>query len=577
MTDGTRPEREPVVHRADLIEHIPSGEVDPITTEIIRNGLLSAAEQMKRTVVSTAFNPIIYETLDFAVSIYDRHARLIAQAPTLHFFMGILGTAVKSVLETVPPETMRPGDIVLYNVPYGSGSHPQDAAMITPVFVEGESMPVGYVAIMEHWLDLGAKDPYCTDTVDVYQEGVKFPAVKLYSEGVLNDDIHRIILANTRVPKIVEPEIDAQVGALRVGAEAFSRGIERYGRATFEDAVEKILDHGEAVVREYLGKIPDGRYDGIGALDDNGVDEDLIPFKVFVEVAGSTVTVDYSEVPEAQPTPINSSLPATLCVSRVALAMIAGNAEPPNEGHFRAVEVVTRPGSLFHALPPMPCFLGWGSIQCFEVIFEALSKAIPESVPAWSAADIVSMVWWGEREETGEPWADGCALPIGHGATVDGDGKDCVIHASESAISFPPIEVWESKNPWVVERFEMAEDSGGPGRQRGGIGFDMDLRATENYWLTSTVERTKTAPPGMDGGGEGRPNGVVLEYPDGTERVLRKDARVPVSKGSLLKIRSGGGGGYGDPADRPAEAITDDLANGYITSEFAKRHYPQVD
>ncbi|MBS1677853.1 MAG: hydantoinase B/oxoprolinase family protein [Actinobacteria bacterium] len=552
-----------------------AGDVDPITTEIIRNGLLSAAEQMKRTVVRTAFSPLIYETLDFAISIYDAQARLIAQAPTLHFFMGILGSSVEAAVEAVGVDTLAPGDIILFNVPYNSGSHPQDAALIMPVFDEGQETPVGYVAIMEHWLDIGAKDPYCTDTVDVFQEGTKFPGVKLYEAGVRNDAVQRIILANTRVPNILEPEINAQVAALRAGADAFRRVVERYGAETFLCAVEKILDHGEAVVREYMERIPDGTYVGKGMLDDNGVDDDLLPFEIEVRVDGSAVTVDYRNAPNAQPTPINSSLPATLCVSRVALAMLAGNAEPPNDGHFRPIEVVTRPGSLFHATPPSPCFLGWGGIQSFEVIFEAMAAAMPGSVPAWSGADILSFVWWGAREGTGEAWADGCALPIGHGGSANGDGKSCVMHASESAVSFPPIEVWEVKDPWTVESFELAPDSAGAGRFRGGLGFDLGLRSTEDHWVTVVVERTKTGAAGLEGGTEGRPNFASLTLPDGTTRSLSKDARVLIPRGALLTIRSGGGGGYGRPADRSLEAIAEDLANGYITTEFADTHYPQ--
>lgn len=562
------------IHRSEPRRIRESQDVDPITTEIIRNALLSAAEQVKRTVVRTAFSPIVYETLDFAVSIYDAQVRLIAQAPTVHFFMGILESAVAEAVRAVGVETLVPGDIILFNDPYHSGSHAQDAAMIMPTFIEGESRPIGYVAIMEHWLDIGAKDPYCTDTVDVFQEGTKFPGVKLYDAGVLNTDIHRIVMANTRVPKLLEPEIDAQVGSLRTGADAFARVVERYGVETFLQAVERILDAGEAVVREYLEQIPDGTYVGHGVLDDNGVDDGLLPFEVEVRVSGSTVTVDFSGVPDAQPTPINTSSPATVCVSRVALSMLAGNAEPPNDGHFRPIEVVTRPGSLFHPLPPSPCFLGWGAIQTFEVIFEAMADALPGSAPAWSAADVPALIWWGVREETGEAWADACPLPIGHGGSAESDGKSSIMHASQSATSFPPVEIWEAKDPWVVEHFELAPDSAGAGRHRGGLGIDLVLRATEEHWVTVVVERTKTEAAGLAGGSAGRPNAVSLRLPDGSERRLSKDARVHIPRGALLTINTGGGGGYGDAADRPLEAIREDLANGYITAGFAEAHYP---
>jgi N-methylhydantoinase B len=274
---------ETVVHRAGAGAANGVADADPITTEVIRHGLNSAANQMKRALVRTAFSPVIYEVLDFAVAIYDDQIRLLAQAPSLPLFMGTMNYCVEyAVAGSGGVEKLQPGDIILYNEPYGTGSHPQDAAVVMPVFFEGEI--IGYTAIKGHWLDIGGKEPYSTDTVDVFQEGTIFPGVKLYRAGELVDDIYRMALANTRVPKMVAGDLNAEVVGVRAGAAALVDLVSRYGLETFRPAVERMYDHGEAVVRSYFEKMPDGRYVGQGQMDSNGITDDPIPFEVTLEV-----------------------------------------------------------------------------------------------------------------------------------------------------------------------------------------------------------------------------------------------------------------------------------------------------
>ena len=568
---------EPIVYRAPASVSATTVDADPITTEVIRHGLNSAAEQMKRALIRTAFSPVIYEVLDFAVAIYDRRVRLLAQAPSLPIFMGTLNFCVDAAVEAIGGEDeLDPGDIILYNSPYGTGSHPQDAAVIMPVFLEDEGL-IGYTVIKGHWLDIGGKEPYSTDTVDVFQEGTIFPGVKLYSKGELVPDIFRMAVANSRVPKMVAGDINGEVVGVRTGAAALARLVERYGLERFSEAVERMFDHGEAVVRNYLERIPDGRYVGQGVMDDNGLDDELVPFEVAIEVEGSTVRVDYSNVPDQHPGPINTPLPSTVSGSRVALTMLAGGNEAPNEGHFRPIEVVTRPGSMFHPLPPAPCFLyAWPTFQAIETIYNAISKVVPEAVPACSGGCICGYVWWGVREETGEPWADGSPHPVGQGAHVNGDGGSSLLHHGESATRFSPTEVWESRNPWMLERVELLPDSCGPGKHRGGLGIQMFFEMLEDSYVTSVIERTKTAPWGLEGGGEARPNGSLLRLADGSTRPIAKATRVFVPKGARMELYCGGGGGYGPPSERDSERVHSDVREGYTTEEHARRHYPHA-
>ena len=237
--------------------------------------------------------------LDFAATIYDREFRLLAQAPSLPAFMGTMDFCVRAAVERVGgEEALEPGDIVLINEPYATGSHPQDAAMVMPVYLPGGE-PIGYTAIKAHWLDIGAIAPYCTNTTDVFQEGVVFPGVKLFVRGQLVKDVYRMVIANTRMPVHVAGDVNAEVVGLRTGAAALVRLVERYGLARFEECVERMYDHGEAVVRSYLERIPDGRYVAQGQMDSDGVSDDPVPFEVAVEVDGSTVRLDYTNAPDA--------------------------------------------------------------------------------------------------------------------------------------------------------------------------------------------------------------------------------------------------------------------------------------
>jgi N-methylhydantoinase B len=545
-------------------------------TEVIRHGLNSAAGQMKVALVRTAFSPIVYEVLDFAVALYDEHVRMLAQAPSLPMFMGRLSFCVANAVEAVGgAEELEPGDVILYNHPYGTGSHPQDAAFVMPIYHRDEEL-IGYAAIKAHWLDIGGKEPYATDTVDMFQEGTIFPGVKIVSRGRIVRDVYRIALANSRVPKAVAGDVNAELVGVRTGVAGVLRIADRYGLDVFRESVERMFDHGEATVRSWFERIPNGAYRGRGTLDTDGVGTEQVQFEVDVVVNGSSVRVDFSGAPDQRPGPVNSALPKTVSCTRVAISMIAGGGEWPNEGHFRPIEVVTRPGSLFHPLEPAPTFIGgWSAIGAIEAIYRALGEAVPEAVPATSGGDLCALVWWGRRAG-GEPWADGSPHPVGQGAHAGGDGANALMHISESATRIAPTEVWESRNPWLIERMEIAPDSGGAGEFRGGNGLDLDIRLLEDAELTAVVDRTLTAPAGLAGGGTARPNAAFLRLPGGERIECAKATRLRAPTGSMLELRTGGGGGFGDPARRSAEAVARDVREGYLGEERARHDYPHA-
>jgi N-methylhydantoinase B len=331
------------------------------------------------------------------------------------------------------------------------------------------------------------------------------------------------------------------------------------------------------VVRNYLEALPDGRYVGHGVMDDDGITDDEIPFEVGLEIAGTTARLDFSNVPDARRGPVNCPIASTVSAARVIMTMLAGGGEAPNEGHFRPIEVVARPGSMFHALSPSPCFLyGWPAMQATEAVLNAVAEAMPEAVCACSGGDLCAALWYGFREDTGEFWGDGSPHPVGQGASVHGDGQSARLHHIEAATRFAPLEVWEARNPWIMEWCELAPDSGGAGRHRGGLGPDMAFHFLEDAAAISTIERSKNAPWGLAGGLPGRANSGELRLPDGTVKPIAKATGLELPKGSVFTFHCGGGGGYGPPGERDPDAVRSDLREGYVTEEHARRHYPQA-
>ena len=562
-------------YKCGIDRKIEKSNIDPITTQIIRDSLNSAAEQMKRALCRTAMSPIIYEVLDFAGAIYDNHLRLLSQAPSLPLFMGTLNFCIEEAVKGVGGEkNLNNGDIIIYNSPYGTGSHPQDAALVMPVFFENEI--IAYTAIKAHWLDIAGKEPYSTDTVDVFQEGTVYPGVKLFSKGELVEDIYKMCLANTRVPNSVAGDINAQAIGVKAGATALKRIVSKYGLTTFREASEEIFDAGEMIVRNYLKKIPNGEYSGSGQMDSNGVEEGLVPFDLKVIIEDEKVILDMSNAPPQQNGPINCPLPSTVSTARVAMSMLAGSNEAPNEGFFRPIEVITKPGTLFHPLSPAPCFLyGWPALQAIEVIYKALGTKFPEKVPASSGGCINGIVYWGQREKSGEPWADGSPHPVGQGASYFGDGATCLHHA-ESATRFAPAEVWENRNPWLINRVELIQDSCGAGKNRGGLGVYFEITMLEDTFATTVCERVKLAPWGLNGGKEALSNNCFVIDQDEKSIEVPKATRIPITKGKRILLQCGGGGGYGDPKERETAKVLDDYKQVYISENYIEKYYPNV-
>jgi N-methylhydantoinase B len=549
-----------------------SATLDPITVEVVRSFYQSTARQMRSTLVRAAFNPVIYEMIDFSVGIYTRDAELIAEGPGIPLFMGTLTFAIRSVVKHLGIDNIHDGDVLLSTYPYWTGSHPQDAVIIRPIFAEGRIF--GYTAVKAHWTDLGAKDVYGTDTTDIWQEGLQLYAVKVVKRGKLDEEIVDIIRANTRVPTEVIGDLTAEISACGHGVRRVLELVHKYGAETVEQATASILDHGERIAREAIRAMPDGEWSANSALDNNGITQDQVPFKATVRIAGDEITVDTSGSAPQQPGPVNCPFPSTVSSIRLVLKMIMAPNYDANEGFFRPVKVVSPEGSIFNPKPPAPIFLsGWSGEIMAESLFEVMAKIAPERSVARSGGDLGGMMFSGIDPVDGSFFVGGEDECCGQGAAQDQDGENALILFALGESRNVPVEIFEERWPVLTEKYQLRPDSGGAGKWRGGLGVVKQWKALTELKLIGTIEQTKSPAWGVEGGRGGKTNQMTISVGLPHERPMGKVSGWILPAGERLLFKMGGGGGWGEPLDRDPSRVLNDVLGGYVSIASAERDY----
>jgi N-methylhydantoinase B len=555
----------------------PQVDLDPVTFAVIRNGLSSAVREMYTIFKRTAMLPILYEFNDFGMSLFDRDVNLICDAPGIPVFIGSLdGAVADSVAELGGEEELRPGDIILNNHPYLTAGQPADAALIQPIFHDGEI--IGYTALRGHMGDVGAKGPYPADSTDIWQEGTLFPAIKLYKEGVLNEELLRIVRANSRLPHETVGSILAGASAASACTRKVQKVVAKYGRELYDATTVQILDHGERMARAAIERIPDGTYVVEDDLDDNGIETTPIHVRCAVTVEGSEVTVDVTGSDGEQIGPMNCPLGYTLSTCRFALKRVTTPQLPASAGESRVLTVVAPEGSVFNPRPPAPTFLGaYTSIRLSDMIVHALSQAVPEEMPAQNGGDLVAVLAY-LRQPNGN-WGFFFDLGgIGHGAVAGADGMNALIHPVEAGCEVPPLEVLENRMPVLKTRFELVQDSGGPGEFRGGLAAHQDWEFQSGGLAVAIADKTRESEVlGVAGGMSPPERNAIVMFP-GTEgeRRLGKVSDIPVQAGDVASVRPAGGAGYGDPLKRDPEKVAHDVREEYVSVGAAREHYGVV-
>jgi len=548
---------------------------DSITTEIIRHGLLGNAREMARNLCRTAYNTVVYEIHDYGIGIHDAAGDVVADAPGIAIFTRGNDHGIKEALRFHGADAMRPGDIFLLNYPYWSSAHTLDPLVFAPIHADGAL--VGFASCRIHVLDLKQKDPgYVLDSTDMYQEGLFFPATRLYREGAQNDDIFNIIRYNSRLPERTIGDLQAQVSACVTGVRRTQEIAAKYGAGTLTEAMKAINDHGERLARLALAKLPKGTWTAHDFVDSDGVDLDrMIKLNVTVTVTQDEMIIDWTGSDRDVRGPINLPLGQTEAFCSLVFKALTTPDTSVVAGNFRPLRIITEPGSVTHAVPPMPTFTLWTGLLGGEVVLKALAQGMPDLVPACSGGDVCSMMGLGVNPRTGEPWLEATNEAVGFGAHAHGDGADGIMHISEPGCRNNPVEVLETKSPMFIESYGYRTDSGGAGRHRGGVGVGRVYRFTAPSTGICLVYKTRTKPWGIAGGRDGDNNHIVRN--PGTEReTVQGGSYNLLEAGEVLVNNTGGGGGYGDPFRREPGRVADDVRNGFVSAAAAEREYGVV-
>jgi N-methylhydantoinase B len=538
--------------------------VDGALTEIIGAWLLNVAEEMRTTLMRTAFSPVIYEVRDFGISIYDGARQLIAEAPGLTRFLGANDYAVPKVLDHVGIGTLKAGDVIVSNYPYWNAAHTYDATLIAPVFSDERTDPVAFLCVRAHWIDLGAKDPgYVLDSTDMHQEGLILPGLRLVKAGQLDEELTALIRFNSRMPDRLMGDVHAQLAALATGEKRMQALIDRYGLATLQSGIAALIAHGEAVARASLAKLPEGEWAAEDWIEGDGITDDPIRMRVKVRHENGRMTIDFAGSAPAARGPVNLPFGSTLATAKVAFKSLTSPFEPTNAGHLRPLEVLAEPGTLFHAVYPAPTFTQWTGIVALELILAALAKGMPEQVQASSGGDVPGFMMIGTHPDTGQAFALSNNESVGWGATATHDGRPAGSHLSQSIVRNTPIEVLEARTAMRVDRFELRPLSFGNGQFRGGPGVVRDIVFTAPGEFLTIAKKTLTRPWSIAGGEEPDPSCFFLFA--GTEREKRAGtARVKVKAGDRVRIETAGGAGYGPPDRRDAIFAEEDRLDGLL-------------
>ncbi len=550
-------------------------KVDPITVEVVRNAVNAYADEMATALCKSAYNMMIYEVRDFCCGLVDNEGRMISQNQGgLPIFLADLGVAVKDGIDRYGLDGFAPGDVVIMNHGQVCGQHLNNVVIYAPCFHDGKI--VAFAASRAHWVDIGGMRVGfgSVETTEIYQEGMQFRSLKIYEGGKRNETLWQIINDNVRFPEAAFGDLRAQIACCHLGIRRFGELLRRYGLDRVESCIHAAWDATEQETRAFVGRIPDGVYEAESFLDNDGRTLDVkLRIKVKVTIDGERMIVDFSQVNDQTPGPINSGYSGGLAAARVAFKCLTQPYAPVNEGCFRPLELVLPPGKILNARSPAA--LGLWSIPLptvIDTILKALAPVLPERIPAAHKGDMGGCSISGYRPD-GRRFLLMNIFGGGWGGRPHEDGESASVSICQGDVRSAPIELQEIQYPFLIERFALRTDSGGAGCYRGGLGVDLSYRALQPCLANVNCERTKDPPWGLNGGKPGAVNDATLIGADGSERKLKKATGVTMQAGDRLIFSTAGGGGWGDPRRRDRKAVAADVHAGYVSPEAARRDY----
>ncbi|MBV8989457.1 MAG: hydantoinase B/oxoprolinase family protein [Solirubrobacterales bacterium] len=543
---------------------------DAITLEIIQSSLEAISDEMFAAFRKTAMSAIIYEVLDMGTGITDADGNIASSGAGIPAFVGVLDKAVKRIIECSADSEVLPGDIFVTNDPlYGGVTHLNDVVLAMPVFAGGGI--VAWTANIAHWNDVGGMAPgsISNEAKEIFQEGLRLPAVKLISGATPIRSVMEIMKANSRLPDFLEGDMWAGIAAARVGERRILELVEKYGQETFTAALSSFMQYGEQVALNALRELPKGTFT-LAEEQDNGA-----TYSATIEIRDDEFVVDLRDNPDQDPGPNNASRDGAMIAAQMVFMNVTGAHASANAGHFRPLRLLTRPGSVFDAVPPAAFGTYYEvEIRLYDVLLRCLAPHLGDRLPAGNFASVCGTFIGGPHPETGRHFTIVEPQLGGWGGSASRDGNSAIFSGFHGDTFNCPAEVAEARYGLYVEQLALGDCDGGEGEHRGGKGIVLDYRVrSDGCFLTCAYTRNVHRPWPLHGGSEGSPNYVEVIRADGSAEEYAVVTGLTVNEGDVIRIHSGSGAGYGDPRHRRRELVLEDLSNGYVTAETARDVY----
>ena len=549
-------------------------DIDPVTVEIIRNALNSAADDMNATLIRSAYTPIIYEAGDCVVALMDADHQVLGQSAGLPIFLGNLETCTRATEEKFGREVWQPGDVWILNDSYLGGTHLNDVTIFGPVFV-GDLL-VGFTASRAHWIDVGSKDPGGSmDSISIFQEGLRLGAQRLVAGGEDVQAVMDTIGTNVRFTYPTTGDMHAMIACIKMGEKRLQEIVERFGLRTLELARDEIFRQTELLERAVIREIPDGVYAAEGVLDNDGIDlETPVPIRLKITVDGEHLDFDVTESADQTVGPVNCGIAQAVSALRVGYKLLVSPDLPGNGGSFRTMTTQVREGSVLGAQAPAACQWYFSHLGLLiDMVARALAPAMPARVAGASHGDSMIILTSGIDPRVGREFVSLEATLGGWGAWEGSDGESALINNVNGSLKDLPIEVHETRYPWRITEYSIRPDSGGSGRWRGGNGVVREYEAQTDMSVSLWFERSRQPAWGLFGGQDAMGPEVNINPGRPDERRTLKANGLKVRKGDVVRCAVGGGGGFGDPVDRTAEEIRADILDGYVSVDAARQLY----
>jgi N-methylhydantoinase B len=547
--------------------------VDAITTQVVRNRIGSLMQEMHYHFYRSGYSTIIRESRDFSCVILDRNGGLLV-APPMFFHAPVYRHLVAKILELYGGE-IGEGDMFVCNHPYEGGlPHVSDMAFVAPIMSGGTL--VGFAGSIAHKADIGGTMPGSTSAsaTEIFHEGLLLPPVRIYSGGVFNADLERLILANSRQPELVGGDMHAQMAATRMGAERIREVCARFGASVVMDAFAALLKGAAEELRAAVAALPDGEASAEGCMDNDGVELDRpVRFAVTVRVVKGEITFDFSNSDRQAKGPVN--LRPSMVEACVFYSLI-GALDPKlhfNDGMREVVRLKFAPDTVTNASPPAPVSsYQAANLKLVDVILEALAPFRPERAVANAGSSGALLISWKGGGRPGQPSMQYEILGSAYGGGKGNDGASALAtHLSNLHIT--PIEILESEFPCRITSFDLVPDSGGAGEFRGGLSFRRTYELLQDATVVRRYDRARFPPSGVAGGRPGSRSRFVIRLGTREEQETPASGRYELRAGERFMLQSAGGGGYGDPKKRERAALARDIAEGYVSAAAAERDY----